>query len=102
MLTIHLLFIQLKSDAFVRHHHCTPEDAVQIHRDVRAKTSLAIHHSTFVGEDESRWCIQLLKKACAQAVGQSIAFQRGGLQTSGASETGHRFVVLDAGASLVI
>ena len=33
---------------FMRPHHVDAEDAVDVHRDVRAKRSVAMHHSTFV------------------------------------------------------
>ncbi len=37
---------------FMRHHHITPEEAVQIHLDVRSKKSVAIHWGTFILTDE--------------------------------------------------
>jgi L-ascorbate metabolism protein UlaG (beta-lactamase superfamily) len=37
---------------FMRHHHITPEEAVQVHLDVRSKKSVAIHWGTFVLTDE--------------------------------------------------
>ncbi len=37
---------------FMRHHHITPEEALQIHLDVRSKKSVAIHWGTFILTDE--------------------------------------------------
>jgi L-ascorbate metabolism protein UlaG (beta-lactamase superfamily) len=37
---------------FMRHHHITPEEAFQIHLDVRSKKSVAIHWGTFMLTDE--------------------------------------------------
>jgi L-ascorbate metabolism protein UlaG (beta-lactamase superfamily) len=37
---------------FMRSHHMNPEEAVQVHRDVAAKKSVAIHWGTFVLSDE--------------------------------------------------
>ena len=34
--------------------HCTPEEAVQIHHDVRSEKTLAIHHSTFPLADDGQ------------------------------------------------
>ncbi|MFQ5772364.1 MAG: MBL fold metallo-hydrolase [bacterium] len=36
----------------MRHHHVTPEEAVQIHLDIGAKKSVAIHWGTFILTDE--------------------------------------------------
>jgi N-acyl-phosphatidylethanolamine-hydrolysing phospholipase D len=36
----------------MRHHHISPEEAVQIHLDVRSRTSVAIHWGTFILTDE--------------------------------------------------
>jgi L-ascorbate metabolism protein UlaG (beta-lactamase superfamily) len=35
--------------------HCTPEEAVQIHHDVRSEKTLAIHHSTFPLADDGQF-----------------------------------------------
>ncbi|KAK9896661.1 Metallo-hydrolase/oxidoreductase [Cystobasidium minutum MCA 4210] len=98
--------LRLQPGAFNRAHHCTPMDAVDLHRDIQAKTSVAIHHSTFVSEDESRWSIELLKKACDGSFGRSVQFQRvaGGVKKNKGKKnrkTG-RFVVLDVGGSIDI
>jgi N-acyl-phosphatidylethanolamine-hydrolysing phospholipase D len=37
---------------FMRHVHATPEEAVQIHRDLECRRSVAIHWGTFVLTDE--------------------------------------------------
>jgi len=37
---------------FMRHHHVSPEEALQIHLDVASKKSVAIHWGTFVLTDE--------------------------------------------------
>ena len=37
---------------FMKHHHCNPEEALQIHTDLQAKQSLAIHWGTFPLADE--------------------------------------------------
>jgi len=37
---------------FMRHHHISPEEAVQVHLDVRSRTSVAIHWGTFMLTDE--------------------------------------------------
>ncbi|MDP6179044.1 MAG: MBL fold metallo-hydrolase, partial [Desulfatiglandales bacterium] len=37
---------------FMRYHHITPEEALQVHFDVRSKKSLAIHWGTFILTDE--------------------------------------------------
>ena len=37
---------------FMKHHHCDPEEAVQIHKDLQSKRSLAIHWGTFPLADE--------------------------------------------------
>lgn len=37
---------------FMRHHHVTPEEALQIHLDVGSKKSVAIHWGTFILTDE--------------------------------------------------
>jgi N-acyl-phosphatidylethanolamine-hydrolysing phospholipase D len=36
----------------MRDHHCDPEEALEIHCDVRAKQSMAIHWGTFPLADE--------------------------------------------------
>jgi N-acyl-phosphatidylethanolamine-hydrolysing phospholipase D len=37
---------------FMRHHHMSPDEAVQVHLDVRSKKSVAIHWGTFPLTDE--------------------------------------------------
>ncbi len=37
---------------FMRHHHVNPEEALQIHVDIRSKKSVAIHWGTFILTDE--------------------------------------------------
>jgi L-ascorbate metabolism protein UlaG (beta-lactamase superfamily) len=37
---------------FMRHHHMSPEEAVQVHADVHSKKSVAIHWGTFMLTDE--------------------------------------------------
>lgn len=41
-----------KPQWFMRPAHVNPEEAVQIHRDLRSKKSFAIHHATFLLSDE--------------------------------------------------
>lgn len=101
LLPLHIC--QLKPEAFVRHSHCTPIDALDLHKDIQASTSVAIHHSTFVGEDEARWSIQLLKRACDSSFGRAIQFQRGGgdRKTKKSRKSG-RFVVLNVGERIAV
>jgi len=37
---------------FMRHHHINPEEALQVHLDIRSKKSVAIHWGTFILTDE--------------------------------------------------
>jgi L-ascorbate metabolism protein UlaG (beta-lactamase superfamily) len=37
---------------FMRRHHVSPEEAVQVHRDIRSRKSVAIHWGTFILTDE--------------------------------------------------
>jgi N-acyl-phosphatidylethanolamine-hydrolysing phospholipase D len=37
---------------FMKHQHIDPEDAIQIHKDVNSKRSVAIHWGTFMLSDE--------------------------------------------------
>jgi N-acyl-phosphatidylethanolamine-hydrolysing phospholipase D len=37
---------------FMRNHHLSPEEAVDVHLDVRSKKSVAIHWGTFILTDE--------------------------------------------------
>jgi len=37
---------------FMRPHHISPEEAVQVHLDLRSKKSVAIHWGTFILTDE--------------------------------------------------
>lgn len=37
---------------FMRYHHISPEEAVQVHLDIRSRTSVAIHWGTFILTDE--------------------------------------------------
>lgn len=43
-----------KPEWFMGTIHCTPEQAVQIHKDICAEKSLAIHHSTFPLADDAQ------------------------------------------------
>lgn len=53
-----------KPEWFMGNIHCSPSEAVQIHHDVRAEKSLAIHHSTFpLADDGQREPIDELEKA---------------------------------------
>lgn len=80
-----------------------------MHRDLQARTSIAIHHSTFVGNDEAQWSVQLLKQACdesneAQRGAGTVEFQRhsgeSGDHHGGRVSDNGRFVVLDIGGSI--
>lgn len=76
-----------------------------MHRDLRARTSIAIHHSTFVGEDEAQWSIQLLKQACDMLDRPSVQFERhcgNGQENGGEVGEGGRFVVLDIGGTVCV
>lgn len=47
--------------------HCTPEEAIQIHFDVKSQQSLAIHHSTFpLADDAQTEPIEWLQEARLQ------------------------------------
>lgn len=37
---------------FMRQHHMNPEEAIQVHEDIRAKMSIGIHWGTFILTDE--------------------------------------------------
>lgn len=37
---------------FMRHHHISPEEAVQVHQDVKSRKSVGIHWGTFILTDE--------------------------------------------------
>jgi L-ascorbate metabolism protein UlaG (beta-lactamase superfamily) len=53
-----------KPQWFMGNIHCSPEEAVQIHLDVNAECSLAIHHSTFpLADDGQSEPLDLLEKA---------------------------------------
>lgn len=53
-----------KPEWFMGPIHCTPSEAVQIHEDINAEKSLAIHHSTFpLADDGQREPIEELEKA---------------------------------------
>ena len=53
-----------KPEWFMGNIHCSPAEAVQIHLDVHAKKSLAIHHSTFpLADDGQTEPIEELNKA---------------------------------------
>ena len=47
-------------------HHASPQDAVDIHVDVKSKLSLAIHFGSFVGaESETVDAVTELRDTCA-------------------------------------
>lgn len=53
-----------KPEWFMSPIHCTPSEAVQIHLDVNAEKSLAIHHGTFpLADDGQEEPVNELKKA---------------------------------------
>ena len=53
-----------KPEWFMAPIHCSPSEAVEIHCDIRAEKSLAIHHSTFaLADDGQREPIDELEKA---------------------------------------
>jgi len=56
---------------FMQHHHCNPEEAIQIHKDVCAKQSLAIHWGTFPLADEDIVEPALELGRCRKMVGVS-------------------------------
>ena len=65
--TVRLALIPIgayKPEWFMSAIHCSPSEAVQIHQDVRAEKSLAIHHSTFpLADDGQKEPIEELEKA---------------------------------------
>jgi len=53
--------------------HCSPEDSVNIHKDVKSKNTVAIHFGTFVGsEQESDEAALEFYEACTKADIQSL------------------------------
>ncbi len=53
-----------KPQWFMSPIHCTPAEAVQIHLDINAEKTLAIHHSTFpLADDGQQEPVEELKKA---------------------------------------
>jgi L-ascorbate metabolism protein UlaG (beta-lactamase superfamily) len=65
--TVRLALIPIgafKPEWFMGNIHCNPADAAQIHLDVNAENSLAIHHSTFpLADDGQTEPIDLLEQA---------------------------------------
>lgn len=65
--TIRLALIPIgayKPEWFMAPIHCSPAEAVQIHLDIHAEKSLAIHHSTFpLADDGQKEPIEELEKA---------------------------------------
>jgi L-ascorbate metabolism protein UlaG (beta-lactamase superfamily) len=61
---------------FMKGAHINPEESVRVHKDVRAKTSLAIHFGTFQltdeGINEPRWMLE--KELSKNKENQSIHF----------------------------
>ncbi len=75
--------------------HASPKDAVDIHRDVRSKNSVAVHFGTFVGhEDETREAViefaEAKDKADVQDLDREDDWKYG------------RAGVIDIGASVVV
>lgn len=96
--------LQLRPDCFLRRVHCTPSDAVDVHRNVSSKLSIAIHHSTFIGNiEESRWSLGLLREACGLLQGGEVKFARGAGEIGTLERDGStRFAVLDVGESVLV
>ena len=61
---------------FMRDHHCDPEEAVQIHNDVRSKQSIAIHWGTFplADEDVAEPALELARIRQGKALRPSTSF----------------------------
>lgn len=56
--------LQLSHQDISTVHHCSPYDALNIHRDVQSRNSVAIHFGTFVGsENESLEAVMELDEA---------------------------------------
>ena len=58
-------FAQLSHETLPTAHHASPQDAVDIHTDVKSKLSLAIHFGSFVGsESETVDAVTELRESC--------------------------------------
>lgn len=79
-------------------NHSTPQDALDMHVDLRSRCSVPIHFATFVGsEDETLEATSELAQACRKAsVSQNVPQQ--GVDAKGQSF----FPVLHLGQSLVV
>jgi len=76
-------------------HHCSPADAVEIHKAVRSRNTIAIHFGTFIGsEEESREAAAEFLDACQEA-------KIGDLHSEEDDENG-RAGIVDIGGSLVV
>lgn len=76
-------------------HHCSPADAVEIHRDVKSRNTIAIHFGTFIGsEAESR-------EAAAEFLGACQESNIDDFQSQIESPNG-RAGIVDIGGSLVV
>jgi N-acyl-phosphatidylethanolamine-hydrolysing phospholipase D len=53
--------------------HCSPEDAVLIHKDVKSRNTIAVHFGTFVGSElESQEAVEEFYKACGEGNVKSL------------------------------
>jgi N-acyl-phosphatidylethanolamine-hydrolysing phospholipase D len=60
--------IRLRHENFPSSFHCSPEDAINIHLDVKSKNTIAIHFGTWVGsEKESNEAVMEFHDACTKA-----------------------------------
>ena len=85
---------QLSHETLPTAHHASPQDAVDIHVDVKSKLSLAIHFGSFVGaESETVDAVTELREACTN---QKVADIAG--EDTGAGRMG----ILDFGKTLLI
>ena len=93
-----LLHIQLDHQRLTSSVHCTPEDAVEIHRTMNSRISVGIHWGTFATSRQVGETIRDLETSCR---GAKVGF-RGldQIQEETCSEKG--FAVVDIGRLLML